>query len=129
MLGQRVDETDISVNGALGLAVEREILNELLAYGRRIGMYVIHSPESGTPSAPLRPKSSTPRSGFVQLFGGANGGGRCPFADSGMWGPPPSLTSALRSAVPFPPAKACSALARSCSSWPSISNPDGSRWL
>src|ERR1035441_4320791 len=29
-------------------------------------MYVIHSPESGTPSAPLRPKSSTPRSGFVQ---------------------------------------------------------------
>jgi hypothetical protein len=31
MLGQRVDETDIRVNGALGLAVEREILNELLA--------------------------------------------------------------------------------------------------
>jgi len=42
-------------------------------------MYVIHSPESGTPGAPLRPKSSTPRSGFVQLFGGANGGGRHPF--------------------------------------------------
>ena len=32
-------------------------------------MYVIHSPESGTPSAPLRPKSSTPRSGFVQRAG------------------------------------------------------------
>jgi hypothetical protein len=31
MLGQRVDETDIRVKGALGLAVEREILNELLA--------------------------------------------------------------------------------------------------
>ena len=31
MLGQRVDETDVAVNGALGLAVEREILNELLA--------------------------------------------------------------------------------------------------
>src|SRR5208282_1868037 len=31
MLGQRVDETDIGVNGALSLAVEREILNELLA--------------------------------------------------------------------------------------------------
>src|SRR5208282_5142001 len=31
MLGQRVDETDIRVNGALGLAVEREVLNELLA--------------------------------------------------------------------------------------------------
>jgi len=31
MLGQRVDETDVSVNGALGLAVEREILDELLA--------------------------------------------------------------------------------------------------
>src|ERR1039458_4920491 len=32
-------------------------------------MYVIHSPESGTPSAPLRTKSSTPRSGFVQPAG------------------------------------------------------------
>ena len=31
MLGQRVDETDVAVNRALGLAVEREILNELLA--------------------------------------------------------------------------------------------------
>jgi hypothetical protein len=31
MLGQRVDETDVSVNRALGLAVKREILNELLA--------------------------------------------------------------------------------------------------
>ena len=31
MPGQRVDETDVNVNGALGLAVEREILNELLA--------------------------------------------------------------------------------------------------
>ena len=31
MLGQRVDETDVSVNRALGLAVEREELNELLA--------------------------------------------------------------------------------------------------
>jgi len=31
MLGQRVDETDIRMNRALGLAVEREILNELLA--------------------------------------------------------------------------------------------------
>ena len=31
MLGQRVDETDVAVNRALGLAVEREELNELLA--------------------------------------------------------------------------------------------------
>ena len=31
MLGQRVDETDVAVNRTLGLAVEREILNELLA--------------------------------------------------------------------------------------------------
>jgi hypothetical protein len=30
-------------------------------------MDICHSPESGTPGAPLRPKSSTPRSGFVQL--------------------------------------------------------------
>ena len=29
-------------------------------------MDICHSPESGTPGAPLRPKSSTPRSGFVQ---------------------------------------------------------------
>jgi hypothetical protein len=29
MLGQRVDETDVAVNRALDLAVEREILNEL----------------------------------------------------------------------------------------------------
>jgi hypothetical protein len=29
-------------------------------------MYVFHSPESGTPSAPLRHKSLAPRSGFVQ---------------------------------------------------------------
>jgi hypothetical protein len=29
-------------------------------------MYVFHDPESGTPGAPLRPKSSAPRSGFVQ---------------------------------------------------------------
>src|ERR1019366_3432870 len=31
-----------------------------------MGMDICHSPESGTPGAPLRPKSSTPRSGFVQ---------------------------------------------------------------
>jgi hypothetical protein len=30
-------------------------------------MDICHSPESGTPGAPLRPKSSAPRSGFVQL--------------------------------------------------------------
>src|SRR5882672_4250999 len=29
-------------------------------------MYVFHPPESGTPGAPLRRKSSAPRSGFVQ---------------------------------------------------------------
>ena len=29
--GQRVNETNVSVDGALGLAVEREILNEFLA--------------------------------------------------------------------------------------------------
>src|ERR1035441_5901653 len=29
-------------------------------------MDICHSPESGTPGAPLRLKSSTPRSGFVQ---------------------------------------------------------------
>ena len=29
-------------------------------------MDVFHSPESGTPGAPLRPKSPAPRSGFVQ---------------------------------------------------------------
>jgi hypothetical protein len=31
MLGQGVDETDVTVNRALGLAVERQILDELLA--------------------------------------------------------------------------------------------------
>jgi hypothetical protein len=36
-------------------------------------MYICHSPESGTPGAPLRPKSSTPRSGFVQPMRGADG--------------------------------------------------------
>ncbi len=32
-------------------------------------MDICHSPESGTPGAPLRPKSSAPRSGFVQPSG------------------------------------------------------------
>jgi hypothetical protein len=32
-------------------------------------MYVFHDPESGTPGTPLRPKSSAPRSGFVQPAG------------------------------------------------------------
>ena len=63
-------------------------------------MDICHSPESGTPGAPLRLKSSTPRSGFVQLFGGANGGGRRLFANSGALGPPPSLTSPLAAYVP-----------------------------
>lgn len=31
MLGQRVDETDVTVNRTLGLAVERQILDEFLA--------------------------------------------------------------------------------------------------
>ena len=31
--------------------------------------------------------------------------------------------------LPFPPAKTCSTRAGTCSSRPSISNPDGSRWL
>src|SRR5206468_2327763 len=35
-------------------------------------MDVFHSPESGTPSAPLRSKSSAPRSGFVQQDARAN---------------------------------------------------------
>ncbi len=33
----------------------------------------------------------------VQLFGRANGGGRCPSAKSSAWCPPPSLTSSLGS--------------------------------
>ena len=37
----------------------------------------------------------SPRSGLVQLFGGANGGGQHPFADSGAWWPPASLTFAF----------------------------------
>jgi len=35
-------------------------------------MDICHSPESGTPGAPLRPKSSAPRSGFVQQVGAGN---------------------------------------------------------
>jgi len=35
-------------------------------------MDICHSPESGTPGAPLRPKSSAPRSGFVQQDAGPN---------------------------------------------------------
>ena len=33
VLGQRVDEADVAVNGALGLAAERQILNELWRKG------------------------------------------------------------------------------------------------
>jgi hypothetical protein len=48
----------------------------------------------------------SPHSGLVQLCGGANGGGRQPFADSCAWCPPPSLTSAFgcmrKSNIPKP---------------------------
>jgi hypothetical protein len=42
---------------------------------------------------PKPTRSPLPRSGSVQLFGGANGGGRCSFAHPGVSCPPPSLTS------------------------------------
>ena len=50
-------------------------------------MYVFHSPECGTPGAPLRLKTPTPRSGFVQQVAGANAGWRCQFrcAVHGFW--------------------------------------------
>jgi hypothetical protein len=60
-------------------------------------MDICHSPESGTPGAPLRPKYSTPRSGFVQQSGAANG--RQPFRSEAkshiLGGCLPSLTFAL----------------------------------
>src|SRR5437868_414136 len=52
---------------------------------------------------------------LVQLFGGANGGGLCPFADSGARCPPPSLTSRFGEMTTTPSIRilvGCLALAR-----------------
>jgi hypothetical protein len=51
-------------------------------------MDICHSPQSGTPSAPLRPYSSAPRSGFVQQDGAANGWPATLVANSGVAGGP-----------------------------------------
>jgi hypothetical protein len=46
MPGQQVVGTDVRVNRGLGFAVEREILNELLAQGSRIGYMLCLIPPS-----------------------------------------------------------------------------------
>ena len=48
-------------------------------------MDICHSPDSGTPGAPLRLKSSTPRSGFVQQITGANADGPRQLAMQTRW--------------------------------------------
>jgi hypothetical protein len=53
-----------SKNGVIFFAVNG--LARSVQEQNAIRMDIFHSPQSGTPGAPLRLKSSTPRSGFVQ---------------------------------------------------------------
>src|SRR5258705_2381514 len=107
MLRQLAHVTPVLLFGGLAEIFELDVF---LEFGDRRIVCFMHRPGS-LPSSegdfPANQQNNErrsffhlPRSGSVQLFAGANGGGRHCFADSRARCPPPSLTFSLGGTIP-----------------------------